>query len=493
MTSEELRKVRAFEKEHLPEIPAEIYPRYHVTGGVGWINDPNGFGLFRGEYHLFYQYHPYSLDWGPMHWGHVKSRDLIRWERLPAVLAPDRFYDGAGCYSGSAVETPEGKHLLMYTGVRKSPDPVTGEPREYQTQCVALGDGVDYEKYDGNPVIGAELLPPGGSDRDFRDPKLWREGDTYYCVTGDRCPDGSGAILLFESPDALHWTYDGVLSSCRDRYGRMWECPDFFPLDGKHVLLVSPQEMKAQGLEFIDGNGTLCQIGTYLPGEHRLTEEHMQAIDYGLDFYATQTTLAADGRRIMIAWMQFWGSIGAKPEGLPFFGQMTVPRELHVRDGRLIQNPVRELEAYRGARTVCTDLPLSGERELPGVRGRCADLTVTVRPEGKGYSVFRLTVAKGGGLGTEITYRPGSGSILVDRRKSGSPPAAVDIRAFPAGERDGAIRLRVLLDLYSFEIFVNDGEQAASFTVYTPQAADGIAFFAEGTARIDVEKYDLEF
>jgi beta-fructofuranosidase len=129
----------------------------------------------------------------------------------------------------------------------------------------------------------------------------------------------------------------------------MWECPDFFPLDGSYVLLTSPQEMQAEGTEFIDGNTTLCLIGQFDRERARLLRQHEQTIDYGLDFYAPQTVLTEDGRRVMIAWMQYWNSVDFRPaQNLPFFGQMTAPRELRVQDGKLIQNPVRELDRYRG-------------------------------------------------------------------------------------------------------------------------------------------------
>ncbi|MCI8658030.1 MAG: glycoside hydrolase family 32 protein, partial [Oscillospiraceae bacterium] len=150
MTSEALQKARDFEVQYGPRIPAGERPAFHVTPTIGWMNDPNGFSLYKGEYHLFYQYHPYSNEWGPMHWGHVKSRDLIRWERLPAALAPDCGYDAAGCFSGGAVEMPDGRQMLMYTGVQRGRD-ADGFIRDIQTQCIAIGDGVDYNKCELNP------------------------------------------------------------------------------------------------------------------------------------------------------------------------------------------------------------------------------------------------------------------------------------------------------------------------------------------------------
>ena len=481
--SDALNKARAYEAARLPEIPAATLPMYHVTGGVGWINDPNGFSRYRGEYHLFYQYHPYNKQWGPMHWGHVKSKDLIVWERLPAALAPDIEADRDGCFSGSALELDDGRHVLLYTGVRKFSD-----TDEVQTQCLAFGDGVNYEKYAGNPVIDASLLPEGGSARDFRDPKVWREGDAFYAVAGDRAADGTGTILLFESRDLKRWEFRSIVAASRGRFGRMWECPDLFPLDGQHVLITSPQEMPESGLDFIEGNSTLCLIGALLE-DKTLREEHLQTIDYGLDFYAPQTLLTEDGRRVMIGWMQYWGSVDAAPPELPFFGQMTVPRELHVQDGKLIQNPVGELERYRRNGKTFENVPVSEEMTLPGVAGRCADLTVTLRGD---YRSFRLCAVKGAYAETVFTYDREAGVITADRSKSGFAPEIRNTRTFRVRERNGELKLRLLLDRYSLELFVNDGEQAASFTVYTPQSAREITFAAEGTANMDLEFYELE-
>ncbi len=491
MTSKMLKKARDFEAKYLPYTRSE-QPAFHVTGGIGWINDPNGFAPYKGEYHLFFQFYPYDTKWGPMHWGHVKTRDFIRWERLPAALAPDADYDRDGCFSGSSVELPDGRQLLMYTGVRNIRRR-NGKIDGFQTQCLAVGDGVDYEKLDTNPVIDASFLPEGGSVHDFRDPKIWREGDRFYAVIGNRCEDKSGAILLFESEDAFHWQYVSVLAACHNQYGRMWECPDFFPLDGKHVLLVSPQEMAAIGLEFHPGNANVCLIGKLDVKAHHLLRENVQAIDYGLDFYAPQTLLTEDGRRVMIAWMQNWETSTCKNDELGFFGQMTLPRELSVRNGRLYQVPVRELDRFRGVKIDYHNVLINGETTLRGISGRCLDMTVSIRPgnENSMYKWFRVYVAKDGEHFTLIRYRPETGTVKVDRTHSGFPHDIVNVREFPVWTRNGELKLRVVMDRYSLEIFVNDGAQAASFVLYTPPEAASISFSSDGSVLIDVEKYDL--
>ena len=486
MQSEMLRKAREYEGEMRPRVLDQL-PAFHVTGGIGWINDPNGFSVYKGEYHLFFQYYPYDVTWGPMHWGHVKTKDFIRWEQLPAALAPDAPYDKDGCFSGSAVELPNGQHLLLYTGVRKTDD---GD--EYQTQCIAVGDGTDYTKSPLNPVIDQTMLPAGGSHVDFRDPKIWRAGDSFFAVAANLCPDNSGAILLYESADAQHWRYAGVLAAGHGHYGTMWECPDFFTLDGKAVLLHSAHEMKNEGLEFHPGDGTVCHIGLFDDAEKRLLDEHVQTIDYGLDFYAPQTMETADGQRVMIGWMQSWASSRVGHPDLPIYGQMTLPRELHIRDGRLYQQPVRELEAYRRSAVSHEKVNITDWQRLPGVSGRMLDMTLYIRPaEKETYRSFCLRVAEGDGLYTELTLVPERGVLRMDRLNSGFPHDVVHVREFPVPVQNGEIRLRIVMDKYSLELFAGEGECAASMTLYTPLSADGILFSADGAALLDVEKYDI--
>lgn len=491
MTSAKLQQARDFETKYVSFIPEEERPAFHVTGGIGWINDPNGFSVYKGEYHLFFQYHPYSTNWGPMHWGHVKTKDFIRWERLPIAMAPDEEFDRDGCFSGSAIELSDGRQMLMYTGVYKIRRE-DGIVQEIQHQCVAVGDGIDYEKYKDNPVLDASDLPEGGSILDFRDPKIWKDGDTYYAVLGNRPADGSGAILLYESKDGFRWKYDGIIDAGHNEYGKMWECPDFFHLDGKQVLLVSPQEMAPVGLEFHAGFGAIYLTGNYDKKTHHFEREHVQSIDYGIDFYAPQTLETPDGRRIMIAWMQNWATCGGKMQGARFFGEMTLPRELSIRNGKLIQNPVRELELYRGRKVTYENVLVNKETNLSGVHGRMIDMTVTVRPvNNSGYEWFKLNLAKDGEHSATIRYKPGYSTVRIDRTRCGGRFDIVHVRDFLVRPQNGEIKLRVVMDRHSVELFVNDGEQAATFMLYTGTQAESISFEAEGAVLVNVEKYDL--
>ena len=365
-----LDRVRVFEREQAMKLSADERPLFHLTPLVGWMNDPNGFCWYKGQYHLFYQYHPFSRQWGPMHWGHAVSQDLLHWTYMPCALAPDTAADAGGCFSGSAVEMPDGRLMLCYTGVQ----PAGTFRRETQAQCVAFGDGTDFEKSLLNPVIRHAHLPEGCSEFDFRDPKVWRENGVYRMVVANRHETRKGSILLMESPDGQDWHYVCTIDQSDGEYGQMWECPDFFTMDGKQVLIVSPQEMHARE-EFHAGYGTVAILGRFDEQDRRFERESIQPVDHGLTFYAPQTTLAPDGRRIMIGWMDNWETCKEAPRRHPWYAQMSMPREVFIRDGRLMQRPVREIESMWQDTVRHERVTVFEETVLPGVQGRLLDLS----------------------------------------------------------------------------------------------------------------------
>lgn len=493
MTSKTLREARKYEEASGKMIKKDERPAFHLSSRTGWMNDPNGFSYYNGQYHMFYQYHPYDCHWGPMHWGHAVSKDLLHWEYLPAALAPDEIYDRDGCFSGSAVELPDGRQLLMYTGVLQERQS-NGGVSDRQTQCVAIGNGEDYEKYEHNPVLDEKDLPEGSSKVDFRDPKIWRNEDgTYSCVVGSRPADGSGQILLFTSPDGFNWKFKSVLISNRNRYGKMWECPDFFELNGKWVLLTSPQDMLPEGFEYHNGNGTLCMLGDFDEEYGIFTEECNQAIDYGIDFYAPQTVVTPDGRRIMVGWMQNWDTCSLRMPNQPWYGQMSVPRELFIKNGRLYQIPIKELEKMRANKVVHTGVSFSGTISLDGIRGRKIDMELNLCSEDEEniYHKFGINFAQDDQYHTTLSFRPRESILKVDRKFSGSRRAIIHQRRSQVNSNNGKLKLRMILDRFSAEIFVNDGEQVMTVTMYTNQTADRISFFADGKVNMDVVKYDL--
>ena len=489
--NQKLLFARAYEGVAAQQIPDEARPLFHLTPYAGWMNDPNGFSFYQGRYHLFYQYNPYDTKWDDMHWGHAVSADLLQWDYLPAAMAPDEPYDDKGCFSGSAQELADGRQLLLYTGVRAE----GGErDKEIQTQCVAVGDGLDYAKLPQNPVISWEDLPEGLDKHNFRDPKIWKTAEGYRCVVGSCDESGLGKILLFRSADGFAWTFESILAENDGRLGLMWECPDFFSLDGKYVLLVSPQDMLPEGFEYHNGNGTVAMIGTFDEQTRRFLPEADQAVDYGIDFYARTTLLSPDGRRIMIGWMQNWDTTqlsGSKDR--KWFGQMTLPRELFLRDGRLCQRPIRELEAFRSRPVTYENVLVDSVVHLPGIQGRTLDMELTVRPEpGEPlYHKFSVRFMENEQFHTKLSYRTHESVLRIDRKFSGSRRAYIHQRRCQIAPRNGEIKLRLILDRFSAEVFINDGEKVMTATIFTDLAAQGISFFADGKVRLDVTKYDL--
>ena len=482
---------RAYEEDALKRIPPDARPQFHLTPCVGWMNDPNGFSYYNGEYHLFYQYNPYSVEWDDMHWGHAVSKDLLHWRYLPAALAPDDWYDADGCWSGSAIELPDGKQLLMYTGIRKlshkSEDAL-------QVQCLALGDGVNYSKLPGNPVISGDTLPEGLSPFNFRDPKIWREKDgSYRAIIGSCDQEQKGRLLLYRSNDAMAWQFESVFIENDGRFGLMWECPDFFELDGRKVLLVSPQFMLPEGFEYHNGNGTVCLIGdTDEAGRHFAYTQH-QSVDYGIDFYAAQTILTTDGRRVMIGWLQNWDACQNSRKEQVWYGQMTLPREIFLRNGRLCQRPLRELEQYRQGRVEYKNISVGDDTVLYGIEGRCVELFVTVRPKDreKLFQKFSLRFAQNEKYHSSLSFRPHERIVKIDRKCSGSRRAIIHQRRCLVPNDQGEITMHVILDRNSIEAFLNDGDQVMSAVIMTEQAAQGISFHAIGEVEIDVVKYEL--
>lgn len=485
-----LAETRAYEQALSAFIPESDRPLFHLTPMTGWMNDPNGFCHYNGEYHLFYQYYPYDTVWGPMHWGHAVSRDLVRWEYRPAALAPDTAADEGGCFSGSAVPLDDGRLMLVYTGVQKE----NAEHPERQAQCVAIGDGTDFVKCENNPVIAAARLPEGYSARDFRDPKAWRGADgRFYCVAGNRHETRQGAAVLFESENGLDWRFIGELDASRGEVGRMWECPDFFALDGTHVLLVSPQEMEGDAaLGFHPGNNTAAVIGDYDETTHAFTRRALQPVDEGFEFYAPQTTLTPDGRRVMIAWMEDWETQAGKARTHKWFGRMTLPRELFMKDGRLCQRPVREIETLRSDSVSVQGALIDGDAAFRGVQGRAIDLTATLHIGNAACRRFEMRFAEDERHYTLVRCDLERGAVTFDRSMSGSRRNIPHTRTVKADCADGRLTLRLILDGDSAELFVGSGEHTVSALIDTPLTAEGISFHADGAIHVDIEKHALK-
>ena len=179
----------------------QIRPYFHITGEKGWINDPNGLIKFKGLYHVFFQYYPHDVNWGPMHWGHRVSEDLINWNELPNALYPKTVSSEDGCFSGTSIIHNDVLYLV-YTGFFEN----GGGDNIRQVQCLASSkDGLTFEKH--GIIIDETILPNEYNPCDFRDPKVWKEKNTFYMIVAARKKEGRGHILMFKSDDLFKWEF----------------------------------------------------------------------------------------------------------------------------------------------------------------------------------------------------------------------------------------------------------------------------------------------
>lgn len=503
-------------------MPASYRPRYHVSVPFGWANDPNGTIYYRGKAHLFYQYYPHKPEWGPMHWNHVATEDFVHWEPRPAALYPDKPYEVVcGCCSGSTVEV-DGNLYLMYTAAQPM----------MQRQCLAVSeDGDHFVKRSDNPILTAEMLSNEIYEEDFRDPRIFKRDGVYYMLAGIRYVEGGartepapagqrattnprqpapehkkegwGNLCLLKSDDLLSWRYVGRLlypqpgfSQDFYRLDGVYECPDYFVADnGAEVLLSSPQNLPQSGHRFQNIHSVLFMLGRLDFDSGRFDIQTLGEVDAGFDFYAAQTLRMPDGRVIMIAWKEMWDrSFPTRAE--EWAGTYTLPRELTVEGERLIQRPVREIEAFRGApiRAKKTEVE-NGETALAGVEGNVIELSLTLEPGDAARAGVKLFC--GQGHETLVYYDRAEGLLVFDRTRSGEAitgrEADVNVRVLALGVRE-RIDLRMFLDVSSLEVFVDGGRHTMTGNVYPdPDDASGIRFFAEGgqAAFTDIEKYDI--
>ena len=327
-----------------------LRPQYHLLPAHNWMNDPNGPIFFRGRYHMFHQYNPQAAVWGNMNWAHATSPDMIVWQLEPIALSPTPGGpDRDGVFSGSAV-LDHNKPAMIYTGVAPPTNDADATLRDgvhtwRETQCLAMAEDDDLRiwKKLPEPVIAA---PPAGLVvTGFRDPYVWREGDSWMLILGSGFRGKGGAILLYSSPDLRRWTYlhplvEGALSDNKNvnpvDTGEMWECPDFFPLGGKHVLLISTM------------GKVRWKVGTY--ANQRFTPEKEGVVDWG-SYYAAKTMLDRDGTRILWGWIT-----ETRPDAAliaaGWAGVMSLPRVLSLNAQNELQTEVAPVaRKLRGAHT----------------------------------------------------------------------------------------------------------------------------------------------
>ncbi|MCI2255809.1 glycoside hydrolase family 32 protein [Domibacillus sp. PGB-M46] len=451
---------------------------YHIMAPAGWINDPNGLIQFKGEYHVFYQHHPYSENWGPMHWGHVKSKDLVHWEHLPIALAPTEAYEKDGCFSGSAVDD-NGILTLIYTGnifVDREKDILD------QSQCIATStDGIHFIKEAANPVISKH--PEEGSGH-FRDPKVWKHKDHWYMIVGTRKED-IGKVILYKSKDLRQWEYLGVLAESDGTKGYMWECPDFFEIGVKHVLLFSPQGIEAEGEKYQNLFQTGYIVGDFNYDTLEFSYGEFQELDYGHDFYAVQTLIDDHGRRIAIGWMDMWESpMPTKEHG--WAGALTLPRELSLTsDGKIAMNPVSELEKLREKSIELFIDKIDNESIDTGIKEELLEIKVDFLLKDVTADEFgiKLRCNHDGTEETVVGFDVPSFKLFIDREKAGKGVSGV--RKSKVELKEGTLSLHIYLDRSSVEVFANDGLNVLTSRIYPHTSSLGLQFYAKnGTVHI---------
>lgn len=424
-------------------------PQYHFSPPEHWMNDPNGMVFYDGEYHLFYQYYPDGNTWGPMHWGHAISKDMVVWENHPIALYPDTL---GYIFSGSAVV--DWKNTSGF-GKNGSPPMVAiytyhsmeGEKAgkiDYQNQGIAFSNdkGRTWEKYTGNPV----LKNPG--IKDFRDPKvIWHEGSQSWVMT----LAVKDKISFYTSSNLKDWSFASDFNPTWAAYGGVWECPDLFPIKtqngkDKWALLVSINPGAPNG-----GSGTQYFIGTF-DGKKFISEtSEVKWLDYGADNYAGVTWSdipETDGRRLFIGWMSNWQYAQQVPTEV-WRSAMTVPRALALieADGRysLHSQPIKELNQLR----------TSSER----VKASKFDLKSDIIELECNTASDDFKLVFSNDKNEEVVLEKKGDQIILDRTKSGittfnenfpkvhtSPAEGIDIK-----------NIRIFLDRSSMEIFFNEG------------------------------------
>lgn len=441
-------------------------PQFHFTPGKNWHNDPNGLVYYNGEYHMFYQHNPKGNEWGYMHWGHAVSNDLVRWEHLPLALYPDNnSEDKVNCtaYSGSAI-VDEKNTLGKQKGNTKTLVAFYTSQNCGQRMAFSTDSGKTWEKFDGNPIIAFDKTD------DARDPKvIWHEESqkwvmVLYRKTAEN--DQTKGISFYTSNNLIDWEWKSHLNG-------FYECPDLIQLK----VTNRPDETK---WVLFDGDGSYY-IGSF-DGETFSPESAKMKSDYGDNYYATQTWSNIpedDGRTLQIAWMRG----GSFPE-MPFNGQMSFPCELGVTKFsygyQLVRNPVRELELLHGKQYSWENknlIPGINENILSKVSGDC--LHIVGEFDLKTSDAFGFRIRRNRKTeGTEIMYN-------VNREILSVLNSSVPFKAV-----NKSLKMEILIDRASIEIFMNDGQTVISNCFTPTEGADDILLYTTG-GELGIKKLDV--
>lgn len=425
-------------------------PIYHFLPEKNWMNDPNGVCWFQGQYHLFYQHNPTKDDWGNIHWGHAVSEDCVHWRHMPIALYPSHELGELHCFSGSI--SVEGElPVLYYTSIGAKEDGRDGRFGSQQW-CAVSHDGMEsFQKWEGNPILKIEDHD-GLILREWRDPYVFKREDGWYMVLGSVL-EGKGAALLYYSPDQFTWKFQRVLHSAPIEKGRSWECPNYFKLGEKAVLVVSPSD---------------CPIYFYGREEanHEFIPEGEGILDYsGFDgFYAPNSFEDNKGRRIMIGWL----TEGARGElQIPGWkGVQSLPRVLTMESDGLHSNPLPELSSLRGACEKHENFSVQGLWKA-GTEGKALEIQLVFEKAAvKDKLQLQVFADPSGEEKTVISFEKETDRILIDRTNSNrTGKTSSKELSCAVAEKDGKVCLDVFLDYSTLEVFVS-GKEVISTRVY---------------------------
>ena len=449
---------------------------YHLMPPAGLLNDPNGCIQFNGLYHVFFQWNPFDTTHGSKYWGHYTSPNLVDWKLERPAIAPDQPYDINGCYSGSAIEY-DGKLFIFYTGNVKRKD----GGRE-STQCLAVStDGIHFDKK--GPII----KQPYGFTAHFRDPKVWRKDNHWLMVIGARDKDDNGCVVLYRSDNLYDWDYQGIVTGSHydgnEYMGYMLECPDLFDLNGQTVLVVCPQGLEPKG--FTQQN--LFQAG-YVTGElkqSKLDHGLFTELDRGFDFYAPQTMLDDQGRRLLIAWL---GMTDEQEQLHPtieygWVHAMTIPRELELRNGKILQYPVAEMKQLRRNFVKSHKVQLKdNQQRLEGLNGYVVEIMID-QLDVKEAKTFIIAI----GDDVLICYDTVE-KVLTLKRRNLAAAGKMESRSCKILALN---KLHIYLDTSSIEMFVNNGEEVFTARIFPNLEIQDLGFSSEGSVSFRLQKWDL--
>ncbi|KAA8327171.1 sucrose-6-phosphate hydrolase [Leuconostoc carnosum] len=460
--------------------------KYHIEPRSGILNDPNGFTYFNNEYHLFYQWTPLAFTKNPHIWHHgwyhMASRDLIHWRDLGPAIESDTNLDSHGTYSGSGLVVGDDL-FLIYTGNTWNAK-WQRVPYQIGAKMTLTGGFTKIEK----PFISGQ---PMGYTSHFRDPKIWQSNDEYYAILGIQRENLTGAAIIYQSKDLQNWQLKGEIKAKYNHFGYMWECPDYFEIGDKGVLIISPQGLKTENDRYQNIYQTGYFIGTQLDLD-TLAFDHddFQELDAGFDFYASQTTLAPDGRRILSAWLGV-AELHYPTEAYHYAGALVFPRELTIRHGKLIQNPVREISELRHDEQ---NINLEDITSLHVIsQGAAQEIKINIDMENAGCVNIYLCANSANKKYTCLTLNRTEQQIILDRTHSG---IALNIENGNVRKQqlviEKSVQLDMLIDRSSVEIFVNQGELVFTARIFPDEIQDNVFIEAvNGSAKVVGKKWSL--